>query len=224
MRGEFLFVSVDPANPRLYLTRRRTKDLEKQSATLNAFGHVLRSKLGGAHLLEVSRDPLDRIVRFTFRTEAESGAIIFRRLVIQLTGRSADIFLLDEINRIDAVLREQAQTRIHQFYQPPPRPPKEPPDVLRLEAGPPSAQLDKHFAALDAARAFDAKSKAIRSRITKSIRQQQTLREHLQEDLARHGDPEEHKRTGDLLLANIATAVRDGNKVQLTDYYADDAP
>ena len=96
--------------------------------------------------------------------------------------------------------------------------------MLRLEAGPPSAQLDKHFAAIDAARAFDAKAKAIRSRITKSIRQQQTLREHLQEDLVRHGDPEEHKRTGDLLLANIATAVRDGNKVQLTDYYADDAP
>ena len=73
LRGEFLFVSVDPASPRLYLTRRRTKDLEKQSATLNAFGHVLRSKLGGAHLLDISRDPLDRIVRFTFRTEDESG-------------------------------------------------------------------------------------------------------------------------------------------------------
>ena len=40
----------------------------------------------------------------------------------------------------------------------------------------------------------------------------------------RHGDPEEHKRTGDLLLANIATAVRDGNKVRIVDYYADGAP
>ena len=58
LRGEFLFISVDPASPRLYLTRRRTKDLEKQSAALNAFGQAMRSKLSGAHLLEISKDPL----------------------------------------------------------------------------------------------------------------------------------------------------------------------
>jgi predicted ribosome quality control (RQC) complex YloA/Tae2 family protein len=224
LRGEYLVLSVDPASPRLYLTHRRTKDLEKQSVALNAFGQMMRSKLSGAHVVDISKDSLDRIVRLTFRSEAESGEIIFRKLVIQLTGRTADVFLLDELNRIIAVLREQAQTRLHQFYNPPPRPVKEPREVLRLEAGPPSTQLDKYFAALDAARAFDTKAKAIRSRVTKSIRQQKTLREHLQEDLVRHGDPEEHKRTGDLLLANIATAVRNGNRVQLTDYYADGAP
>ena len=224
LRGEFLLISVDPASPRLYLTRRRTKDLEKQSTTLNAFGQVMRAALGGAHLLHVSKDPLDRIVRLTVRTENQSGEIIFRRLVVQLTGRTADLFLLDELNRIIAVLREHAQTRIHQFYQPPPRPLKERPEILGLEAGPPSAQLDKHFAALDAAKAFAAKAKAMRTRLMKSIRQQQTLREHLREDLVRHGDPEEHKRTGDLLLANIATAVRDRNKVRIIDYYADGAP
>lgn len=224
LRGEFLFISVDPASPRLYLIHRRTKDLEKQSTALNTFGQLMRSKLSGAHVVEISRDPLDRIVRFTFRTEDESGQIIFQRLVVQLTGRTADVFLLDELNRIVAVLREQAQTRIGKYYEPPPRPLKEPPEVLRLEAGPPSAQLDKHFAAIDAAKAFDAKAKTIRSRVTKSIRQQKTLREHLEQDLVRHGDPEEHKRTGDLLLANIATAVREGNRVRLTDYYADNAP
>ena len=224
LRGEFLFVSVDPGSPRLYLSRRRTKDLEKQSTALNAFGQVMRSKLSAAYLLDIAKDPLDRIVRLTFRTEGESGEIIFRRLVIQLTGRTADVFLLDELNRIVGVLREHAQTRIHQFYVPPPRPLKEPTDVLRIEAGPPSAQLDKYFTALDAAKAFDSKAKVIRSRVVKLIRQQKTLREHLREDLVRHGNAEEHKRTGDLLLANIATALRDGNKVRLTDYYADGAP
>ena len=223
MRGEFVFISVDPSNPRFYLIRRRTKDLEKQSTALSPFGQTLRSRLSGAHLLDISKHPFDRIVRFTFRTE-EAGEIVFRRLVIQLTGRTADIFLLDELNRIDAILREPAQTRLHQFYEPPPRPLKEPPELLKLEPGPPSAQLDKHFSALDEAKAFDAKAKAIRSRVTKSIRQQRKLQDNLREDLIRHGDPEEHKRTGDLLLANIATAVRDGNKVRITDYYTDGAP
>ena len=220
LRGEFLLISVDPASPRFYLTHRRTKDLEKQSVALNSFGQVMRSKLGGTHLLNISKDPLDRIVRLTFRSED----VVFRRLVIQLTGRTADIFLLDELNRIVAVLREQAQTRIGEFYEPPPRPLKEQPDVLRLQAGPPSAQLDEHFAALDAAKAFDTKAKAMRARVTKSIRQQRTLRENLQNDLVRHGDPQVHKRRGDLLLANIATAVREGNKVRITNYYAEGAP
>ncbi|HYV12023.1 MAG TPA: NFACT RNA binding domain-containing protein [Pyrinomonadaceae bacterium] len=222
LRGEFLFISVDPASPRLYLTHRRTRDLEKQSIALNAFGQMMRSKLSGAHLVSISKDPSDRIVRISFRTEDES--IVFRRLVIQLTGRTADLFLLDELNRIVGVLREQAQTRIQQGYQAPPRPLKEPADALPLEAGSPSAQLDKYFSALDSAKAFDVKAKAIRSRVTKSIRQQHTLRENLQKDLVRHGDPEVHKRTGDLLLANIATAERDGNKVRIVDYYADGAP
>ena len=219
LRGELLLISVDPSNPRFYLTHRRTKELEKQSLPLNVFGHAMRSRLSGAHFVSISKDPLDRIVRLTFRI-----GDVFWRLVIQLTGRTADIFLLDELNRIIAILREDAETRMHQLYQPPPRPQKDAPATLTLDDSPPSAQLDKHFAAIDAARAFDSKAKTIRSKLTRSIRQQRTLREHLHGDLVRHGDPEEHKRTGDLLLANIATAVRDGNKVRITDYYAEGTP
>jgi predicted ribosome quality control (RQC) complex YloA/Tae2 family protein len=219
LRGEFLLISVDPSNPRFYLIHRRTKDLDKQSLSLNSFGQALRTKLSGAHFVSITKDPSDRIVRLTFRSDD-----IFWRLVVQLTGRTADLFLLDELNRIVAVLREDAETRLHQLYQPPPRPLKDAPATINLNDGSPSAQLDKHFAAIDAARAFDSKAKSIRSRLTKSIRQQEKLREHLHGDLARHGDAEAHKRTGDLLLANIATAVRDGNKVRVTDYYAEGAP
>ena len=219
LRGEFLLISVDPSNPRFYLIRRRTRDLEKQSTGLSAFGQAMRSKLSGAHVVDISKDPLDRIVRLTFRRED-----VFRRLVIQLTGRTADVFLLDELNRIEAILREPGQTRIQQLYEPPPRPLKEPTESLQLDAGPPSAQLDKHFSALDAAKAFESKAKTMRSRLVKSIRQQRTLQDNLRNDLVRHGDPEQHKRTGDLLLANIGTAVREGNKVRIIDYYADGAP
>jgi predicted ribosome quality control (RQC) complex YloA/Tae2 family protein len=219
LRGEFLYVSVDPASPRLYLIRRRTKDLEKQSLPLNNFGQMLRSKLGGAYFASVSKDPLDRIVRLTFRIDDH-----FRRLVIQLTGRTADVFILDELNRIIAILREHAQTRIDELYQPPPRPLKEPANGLQIDTGPPSAQLDKHFAAIDAAQVFDAKAKTLRSKLTKAIRQQRTLQERLRGDLSGHGNPEEHKKIGDLLLANIATAIRTGNTVKLSDYFAEGAP
>jgi predicted ribosome quality control (RQC) complex YloA/Tae2 family protein len=224
LRGEFLFVSVDPASPRLYLIRRRTRDLEKQSIHLTAFGQLMRSKLGGAYLTHLSKDPLDRIVRLTFRIDDDAAGPIFRRLVFQLTGRTADIFLLDEINRVISVLREQQTSRMHDIYQPPPRLLKEPQSAVQIDAGPPSAQLDAYFSSIDAVRVFDSRAKGMRSRLSKAIRHQRTLKEHLHADLARHGDPEAHKRIGDLLLANIATAVRDGDKVQITDYYTEGAP
>ena len=224
LRGEFLFIGVDPANPRFYLITRRLKELEKQSVPLSPFAQLMRSKLSGGHLTSISKDPLDRIVRLTFRIEGEAEGIIFRRFVIQLTGRSADLFLLDELNRIDAALREPGQARLHEIYEPPPRPQKESRELLPDAAGSPSAQLDAYFRALEATKAFDSRAKGLRSKLTRSIRQQQTLREHLQQDLLRHGDAEEHKRTGDLLLANIANASRDGNKVRISDYYSEGAP
>ena len=224
LRGEFLFISTDPAAPRLYLIKRRLKELEKQSVPLSPFAQMMRSKLSGGHLVEISKDPLDRIVRLTFRIGDESEVIIFRRLVFQLTGRSADVFLLDELNRIQAVLREQGGTRLNEMYEPPPRPPKEPREALPDVPGLPSAQLDAYFAELDAKKAFDSRAKGLRTNLTKSIRQQQTLREHLQQDLIRHGNPEEHKRIGDLLLANIANASRNGNAVRISDYYSEGAP
>ena len=219
LRGEFLYVSVEPGSPRLYLIRRRTRDLEKQSHQLGPFGQSMRATLSGAHVTEISKDPLDRIVRFTFRSDA-----VFRRIVVQLTGRTADLFLLDELNRITAVLREQGRTRLGEIYLPPPRPLKEPAESFTLDLAPPSAQLDEYYSALEATKAFDVRAKALRAKLTGAIRRQRTLKENLHNDLVRHGDPEEHKRTGDLLLANIATATRTGNKVRLTDYYAEGAP
>src|SRR5215467_8160483 len=165
LRGEFLYVNVEPASPRLYLIHRRTRDLEKQSATLGAFGQSLRSTLSGASLTTISKDPLDRIVRFTFHSEG-----VFRRLIVQLTGRTADLFLLDELNRITAVLREQGKARLRDVYVPPPRPLKEPSESFTLDMGSPSAQLDAHFSAVEATKVFDSRAKALQSKLTGTIR------------------------------------------------------
>lgn len=223
LRGEFLYLSADPASPRLYLIQRRTKELDKQSIAPHSFGQAVRSKLGGGYVVQVAQDPLDRVVRVTLRFGDEVGGIHFRRLVIQLTGRTANLFLLDELNRISAALREQPQAPA-EIYQPPPRPVKEPAALKLSPTGSPSGQLDAYFASLDAAKAFATRAKEIRARLTKKIRQQQTLRDHLHEDLARHGDPDTHKKIGDLLLANLATAIRTGNVARITDYYAAGAP
>jgi predicted ribosome quality control (RQC) complex YloA/Tae2 family protein len=224
LRGSFLFVSVEPANPGLYLIQRRARDLQKGAIQLTHFGQLLRSKAGGGRLVSIDKDPLDRIVRLTFRCDDEFGSIHFRRLVIQLTGRTANLFLLDELNRIVAVLRSPRGQLLGEIYSPPQAPEVEPGETLPPFAGSASGYADASFSAIDVAKAFDSRANALRSSLRTSIRRQGRLREHLEKDLADHGDPEQHKRMGDLLLANLATAVRDGNRVTITDYYAEGAP
>jgi hypothetical protein len=45
-----LFISVEPAQPRMYLIKRRVRDLEKQSVPLTQFGQSLRKELSGTSL------------------------------------------------------------------------------------------------------------------------------------------------------------------------------
>jgi predicted ribosome quality control (RQC) complex YloA/Tae2 family protein len=211
LRGSFLFVSVEPSSPRMYLIRRRTRDLEKQSQQLNQFGQLLRAKLSGSELLEIAKEPTDRIVRLRFASST---------LVAQLTGRTAELFLLDEGNQIEGSVR----TRIEGIYQAPPIREIRVEEDLPQASGSPSEAADAYFSALEHASEFDAQANAVRSRLLKALRQKSKLKENLEHDLAGHGDPEEHKRIGDLLLANLSTAKRHGNKVTVVDYYAEDAP
>src|SRR2546425_9418025 len=92
----FLLLSVEPSLPRMYLVKRRVRDLEKQSTPLGQFALFLRKELSGTTLRTVQKDTLDRVVRFHFVGTDELGREQRRTLVAQLTGRSANLFLLDE--------------------------------------------------------------------------------------------------------------------------------
>ena len=210
LRGQFLFVSVDPASPRLYLVRRRVKELERESQPLGPFGQLLREKLGCRSVTSVEKDLSDRIVRLNFDSLT---------LLSQLTGRTADLLLLDG-NQVEAGLR----TRIKRIYEPPPVREIRVQNDLPPASGSASEAADAHYSSLDRAKEFELRANNVRLQLIKSIRQKQKLKQNLEQDLAGHGDPGEHKRIGDLLLANISTARRAGSKVTVTDYYADDTP
>jgi len=195
------------------LIRRRVKELDRESVPLGPFAQLVRDKLSGSIVASVEKDAGDKIVRITFDS---------RSLVAQLTGRTADLFLLDG-DQIEGALR----TRIEGLYSAPPasgRIQGSAANDLPPAAGSASETADAYYLARERDREFESRANAVRSQIVKSIRQKQKLKQNLEQDLARHGDPGEHKRIGDLLLANVATASRAGNKVTLTDYYADGAP
>ena len=87
-----------------------------------------------------------------------------------------------------------------------------------------SEAADNYYLELEAKRAFEAQAARERSRLNKEITQRRKLKRHLEEDLKAHGDADEHKRAGDLLLANLATAERRAGKVVIKDYYAEGSP
>jgi predicted ribosome quality control (RQC) complex YloA/Tae2 family protein len=230
----YLFVSVEPAQPRLYLLKRRTRDLEKQSVPLSQFALALRKDLSNTTVHSVKKDAEDRVVRFAFAGEDELGRAIEHTLVVQLTGRSANLFLLD---RLGVILHRARPTRnpgqqVGEAYERPQgqterQTPKEDSELLKLiRSGrfeSPSAAADAYFSSLLSQQTFDARAGAARAELRKKISQQKKLLQQLQKDLASHTDAEQQKRLGDLLLANLSTAKRTGNQVVLIDYFADDA-
>src|SRR5262245_12800503 len=96
----YVFIAVEPASPRLYLIKRRVRDLEKQSSPLAPFALALRKELSNTRLTGAEKEPHDRIVWFTFAGEDDLGTAKTRKLVVQLTGRSANLLLLDDHDAI----------------------------------------------------------------------------------------------------------------------------
>ena len=120
--NKYLLISVEPKRPRVYLIDRRLRDLEKSSQSPGGFVQALRSQLGNAHLLSITADNKERIVGFEFSNEDEKGERNIRRLIAQLTGRSANLFLVEADDTIIHALRppKGEGQQLFQIYQPPP--------------------------------------------------------------------------------------------------------
>jgi predicted ribosome quality control (RQC) complex YloA/Tae2 family protein len=160
-----------------------------------------------------------------------------RTVVAQLTGRAANLFLNDREGLILNQAREGKGPgqKIGEPYQQPPAAgsPAERTAtagdrelIKTIRGGPhalPSEAADAHFSSLLIQQAFDSRAGTARAELRKKLIHHQKLLKQLEGDLASHAGAEAHKRLGDLLLANLSTARREGKRVVLIDYFADDA-
>jgi predicted ribosome quality control (RQC) complex YloA/Tae2 family protein len=149
--------------------------------------------------------------------------------VAQLTGRSANLFQLNSAGVITQALRKPRGEgqQVGDQYRPPTRQAEamtEEPNLPRGDFSTVSAAADAHYRQSEAGHEFDSLAAHLVATIRKEISRRKKLKANLKQDLAAHGDPGEHKRLGDLLLANIASAKRTGNRVTLQDYYAEGTP
>ena len=171
------------------------------------------------------KSPGERIVRLAFRVEDELDAIHFRRLAAQLTGRAA-VSCSGRTQSSDGCLRSPkgiGQNPGEYFLPPPKHESTVRADLIDFENSPSDA-ADEQFSKTDSLKQFESTLSRVRGRLKQAKNQKTKLRDNLKKDLQTHGEPETHKRLGDLLLANISTAVREGNEVKITDFYSEDAP
>ncbi len=224
-----VFVSIEPAAPRLYLIKRSSREIEKASTNPSPFAQSLRANFGGGRLLSVIKETDERIVRFDFSVPDELGENHARTLVAQLTGRSSNLFLLNLNGQITNALRAPrgAGQMIGDVYQAPgvqAKPASEDRPFQQGDFATISAALDAHHHQLDREQDFENLAASLTAKLRKEIAKRQKLKTNLQKDLVTHGNPDAHKRLGDLLLANISNAERNGSRVRLADYYVEGAP
>src|SRR5262245_31406720 len=114
----WLMISTDPQRLAFYLTARNPKQGFDEPRSDTPFIALARKHLGGSRLATAEKLGYDRVVHLEFNVKEQDGKTARRKLVVALTGRSANI-LLTEDSRIIASLRERDET-ITQYVDPVP--------------------------------------------------------------------------------------------------------
>ncbi len=225
----YLLISAEPSAPKMYLIKRRLRDLEKQSKNSMPFVLGLRKRLANSVLQAIEKFENERVIRFAFLARNEIGQTEKYTLIVQLTGRSANIFLLDERDFIIDAMREnvgEGQEIANKYAIPKSSKPK-----TTDEASFPqgdfetlSEAIDIHAQEIEREKIFQAKANSAQVNLKKEIAKREKLEKNLKKDLENHGNADSWKKFGDLLLANLATARREGDKVFVSDFYDENVP
>lgn len=197
----------------------RIAEAERKGSTLkapSALGAWLRATLSGRRLVSMVAQPDDRVVVLGF----EGG-----QLVVELTGRGANLFAVDDTprRRVVAIGRAGA-ARGMETGKPlvPLAPPSSPsPGVdrglsaLQIEALAQQRLIEQ--AETERARAFSTLSQRATRRLDRLV-------SNLQRDLVRASAGDAAKRCGELLKGQLYRYERGMARVQLSDWHAEGAP
>ncbi len=220
--GRYLYLSFGPRTGAAYLIRRRLKELEREAAHQTPFAIDLRKLLFGMELTDVLRIAESRALRLAFRNgDQESSS-----LVIQLGRHRPNLFILDNNETIleTAKTADEPGQKPGDRYEPPIEAASSNDEPRKVSGCSLSDLLDEENRSSRSKEEFEQKAAAARRRLNAEIRKREKLIKNLESDLVKHGDPEQWKRYGDLLLANMGRIRREGDKIVVTDYFDDKLP
>ena len=98
---EKLLFAPNPAAPRLHLTDASPENPPEPPM----FCMLLRKHLSGARLSDIRQMPMERMAQFFFDCTDEMGYPVQKQLVVELMGRTCNLYLLDPEGRIIDCLR-----------------------------------------------------------------------------------------------------------------------
>ena len=96
-----LLIAANPANPRMHLTAANPENPPEPPM----FCMLLRKHLSGGRLREISQPPMERLAVFTFDCTDEMGDQVQKKLIVELMGRTCNIYLVSPEGRIIDCLR-----------------------------------------------------------------------------------------------------------------------
>jgi predicted ribosome quality control (RQC) complex YloA/Tae2 family protein len=212
-----LLISCDPETARLHLTSRPVPNPPSPPS----FCQFLRAQVQGGRLEDIRQVGHDRIVELTVSTR-QGGRII----VCRLTGRTANLLLLDEQRHVLRDLNGQRHLLGQPYQEPPQRgstiigePASRFDRQTAVERFPVSQSIEAYYAHKERAsladRATQGRLRMLRKSLSKLLRRIGAWRE----DLAKAAVYRDYGRYGELLKAHLASVTPGMEHITLVDYY-----
>jgi predicted ribosome quality control (RQC) complex YloA/Tae2 family protein len=212
--GVYLFADYSFQNAATFLIRRRRREMERKSLAPSRLLVRLQSELQDNQIISTECSSETALLIHTEQAAAHDRTT----LVLDVAGQIPNVLLLDRTGSVVVAARsDDAQAAGHPAQN---RNGIESSDQENRQVrGSLSEILDREYLARTAEDSFKEKAASARKKITSEIAKRKRLRANLQADLDRHGDADQWKRFGDLILANLGQLRRYDDSIIVTDFY-----
>jgi predicted ribosome quality control (RQC) complex YloA/Tae2 family protein len=102
-----LVVSLGRTSPAIFLSSKPLKQLTREANSTSPFAALLKKHIAGAEIISINKPPLDRVVHLEFERYDLAGNRERARLVLAMTGRSANAYLFNSEKRLLAMMDER---------------------------------------------------------------------------------------------------------------------
>jgi predicted ribosome quality control (RQC) complex YloA/Tae2 family protein len=211
-----LYFSADPETARLHLLSKKPLN----PPTPPPFCQLLRAHLEGTRLERIEQVGDDRIVRLDMQRDGKLAT-----LMAELTGRTANLFLLDEAGIVRGQLRK-GRLKHGETYVAPVATLQEHRnageiriDTQATEEFSISAELERHYLERDEAQARARQLDAIKAGLRKTLKRTRKRIEALEADLAKAERYRDYNRYGELLKSHLGEIGKGAASVTVPDYF-----
>ncbi len=215
-----LLISSEPETARLHLTTRTSPNPPSPPP----FCQFLRAHVQGARIDDIRQRSNDRLVEL--QITGKEGA---RTIVCELTGKTANVLVLDAERRVLRDLLHQRALVGQPYALPAIRAMRQEGAVTRFTgvAGskfPISSEIDAYYqhreAAQDIAQARETHVRVLKKALKKELR----LIEAWRGDLSKANAYRDYARYGELIKANLSSVRNGVDHIEVTDYFDDKLP